>query len=77
MEEQALTPLSKRAERVLEYLKDHRSITPIEAFTECDCGSLSTAIRELEEHGYEIRTRSESYKNVLGGETSYTRYILV
>lgn len=77
MEEQTLAPLSKRAERVLEYLKDHKSISPIEAFTECDCGALTTAIRELEEHGYEILTRAEKYKNSLGGETSYTRYILV
>lgn len=77
MEEQTLSSMSKPAERILEYLRSHGDISPIEAFMECDCGFLSTVVEELEQLGYEIRTRAESYTNNLGGQTPVTRYVLV
>ena len=63
--------MTKR-DKVLQYLKTHRSITPLQAFNLCKCLCLSSCIRDLRARGIPIRSRM----NYQGG-TQFARHYLV
>ena len=50
--------MTKR-DKVLQYLKTHRSITPLQAFNLCKCLCLSSCIRDLKARGIPIRSRMQ------------------
>lgn len=60
-----------QSEMILEYLKKHGSITPLEALEECGSMRLSARIKELRDGGHNIVT-----VNVQNGRTIYARYVL-
>ena len=65
-------------EQILEYLKEHGSINPLEALKEIGCMRLATRIWELKnEDGYPIRAEMEFYKNSKGEQKHYAKYVLI
>ena len=65
-----------RSERVLDYIKEFGSISPLEAFRDLGYTRLSAAIFELKRNGYKIRTERATGKNRYGQLVSYARYYL-
>lgn len=60
-----------QCKQILEYMRKHGSITPLEALEYCGSFRLSARIKNLRDAGYSIDTVNET-KN---GKT-YARYIL-
>ena len=65
-----------RAERVLEYIKQFGSITPLEAVRDLGYYRLSAAIHEIKKLGYNIKTETKTGKNRWGKAVHYARYSL-
>lgn len=65
-----------QAEKVLQYMKDYGSITPIEAADEFGCMRLAARIADLKEDGVKIKREMVSRKNRYGETVSFARYRL-
>jgi hypothetical protein len=63
-------------DRILKYLRDFGSITPLDAMADLGCMRLASRISELEGEGYAIRKEMEKGRNRYGQKTSYARYSL-
>ena len=63
-------------ERILQYIRDFGSISPLEAMFDLGCMRLASRISELKEDGYQIRKETEHGRNRYGQKTSYARYTL-
>ena len=62
-------------DRVLQYLKENKSITSLEAIKEFGATRLSAIIYNLRKE-HNITTKYETSKNRYGDSVSYARYIL-
>lgn len=62
-------------DRVLQYLKENKSITSLEAIKEFGATRLSAIIFNLRKE-HNITTQYETSKNRYGDSVSYARYIL-
>lgn len=62
-------------DRVLQYLKENKSITSLEAIKEFGATRLSAIIFNLRKE-HKITTQYETSKNRYGDNVSYARYIL-
>lgn len=62
-------------DRVLQYLKENKSITSLEAIKEFGVTRLSAIIFNLRKN-HNIITQYETSKNRYGDSVSYARYIL-
>ena len=65
---------TQRAE-VLNYLKEHGSITSMEAFELFGATRLSAIIFTFREQGYRIATMDMSTKNRYGQKVRYAKYV--
>lgn len=64
-------------ERVLEYIRKHGSISPMEAFHDLGVTKLATIISHLSrKEGYVFRRKYEHKKNRFGQSVHYLRYSL-
>lgn len=70
--EQRLTQCMK----IIKYMHDFGSITPIQAMQDLGVMRLAARISELEAEGWEIDHNRETGKNRYGDNTSYARYSL-
>jgi hypothetical protein len=61
-------------DRVIQFMREHGSITAYEAFTEIACTQLSARICELEAEGYVFDKELIKTKNRYGDNTHYYRY---
>ena len=61
-------------ERVLKYIHDFGSISPMEAFKDLGITKLATRISELSRMGYEFDKKYELSKNRYGESCHYMRY---
>lgn len=61
-------------ERVLKYIHDFGSISPMEAFADLGITKLATRISELSRMGYEFDKEYEAAKNRYGESCHYMRY---
>ena len=61
-------------ERVLDYMAEHGSITPLEAIREIGCLRLGARIYDLRERGYDIRMTMEHGTDMHGEPMRYARY---
>lgn len=61
-------------ERIIEYLNNYGSITPLEAFADLGVMRLAARIDELIKSGYPIEKKMETAKNRFGESVSYMRY---
>ena len=62
--------------KILKYMMDFGSITPIEALKDLGVMRLGARIYDLEKQGFKILHERESGKNRYGEKTSYARYRL-
>lgn len=63
-------------QRVLNYIREHGSITSMQAFTDLKITRLSARIFNLRAQGHNIENVSHTYKNGQGTFTTYTEYVL-
>lgn len=61
-------------ERILKYLHDYGSITPIDAFNDLGITKLATQISYMIRDGYNIEKQLEKSKNRYGEPCHYMRY---
>ena len=61
-------------ERILRFIEEHGSITPMEAFSELGITKLSTRIGEMIEIGISIEKHREKGRNRFGEKVNYMRY---
>ena len=66
-----------RAERVLQYMRDFGSITPLECMRDLGYMRLACAISDLKKDGHTIRKVYETKKNRYEIPVTYARYSLV
>lgn len=64
-------------QRVLDYIREHGSITSMQAFTDLKITRLSARIFNLRARGFNIENVSHTYKNGQGTTTTYTEYVLI
>ena len=65
-----------QAQRILEYIKEHGSITQFEAFTELGIMRLASRISDLRRIGVQINSHTEKVKNKFGETCHVKRYRL-
>lgn len=63
--------------KVLNYMRQHGSITSLEAFTDLSITRLSGRIYDLKQDGHIIKSAMEEHVNKSGEKTRYARYSLV
>lgn len=63
-------------QRILDYIKDFKSISTREAFIDLGIARLGARIFELKQEGYKFREEWESTKNRYGEKTEYKRFYL-
>lgn len=63
-------------ERILQYIKEFGSISPMEAYGDLGITKLATRISEMRADGMEFDQRMESAKNRYGDKVRYMRYFL-
>lgn len=61
-------------QRILQYIDDFGSITPMEAFQDLGITKLATRVSELIRDGERIEKEQVSGKNRYGDNTHYMRY---
>lgn len=67
----------KQTEKILLYLRETGSITPIDALREFGCMRLGARIWDLKnKEGYDIRSTIETNTNRFGDKVHYARYTL-
>lgn len=60
--------------RIIEYMKEHGSITPMEAIEHIGCTKLSTRVGELKREGHNIEGKMEKGHSRWGEDCRYMRY---
>ena len=65
-----------QTERVLQYLKDFGSITPLQALSDLGVMRLGARIWDLRQAGYPITRRMVGSKNRYGEAVSFSEYRL-
>lgn len=66
----------KQADRVLQYMRDFGSITPLDAVKDLGIMCLAERERDLRQAGVDIKSTPETAKNRYGDITRYVRYTL-
>lgn len=61
-------------EKILQYINDFGSISPMEAFIDLGITKLATRISEMRRDGIDFSQRMETGKNRYGEKTHYMRY---
>lgn len=65
-----------QTQKILRYLNECGSITPLDALREFGCMRLGARIWDLKKAGYNIVSKKESSRNKYGERVSYARYTL-
>ena len=68
--------MTKQCERVLNYIKEFGSISPMEAFRDLGITKLATRISEMIKEGINIEKKREKAINRFGEPVYYMRYSL-
>ena len=66
----------KQTERLLGYLAENGSITPLQALNELGIFRLASRINDLRKMGYKISGKMENVENRFGEEVFVKRYFL-
>jgi len=64
-------------EKIIDYMKKNKSITPMEAFNHLGCTKLSTRVGELKKAGFNIESEMEKATDRYGMPIRYKRYWLI
>lgn len=73
----ALEVSMTQTERVLMYMRDFGSVSPVEALRDLGCMRLAARISDLKKKGYVIQRDMVSSSNRYGDEVRYAMYRLV
>ena len=65
-----------QCERIVKYMEDFGSISPMEAMQDLGCQRLAARIADLRDQGVGITSEWETKKNRYGESTTYKRYRL-
>lgn len=65
-----------QAERILKYIHDFGSISPMEAFNDLGVTKLATRVSEMRKQGIEFEKKYVKAKNRYGETVYYMRYSL-
>lgn len=65
-----------QGERIIEYIEEFGSITPMDAFNDLGITKLATRVSELKKEGVEFEQEYEAGKNRYGETVHYMRYRL-
>lgn len=65
-----------QTQKILRYLNECGSITPMDALREFGCMRLGARIYDLKRAGYQIDSKIEWHKNRNGERVTYARYTL-
>lgn len=65
-----------QTEKILSFMQENGSITPLDALSEFGCMRLAARISDLRVQGHKIKSERESSKNRYGECVSYSRYSL-
>lgn len=68
---------AKQKQRILDYMREKGTITPMTAFGELGITKLATRIGELIDDGYDIKKVWEHDVNRYGDRVHYMRYSLI
>ena len=63
-------------DRILKYMADFGSITPMEAFSDLGITKLATRISEMQKDGIKIRKEPVKSRNRFGDKTRFMKYSL-
>lgn len=63
-------------EEILQYLKEHESITPMDAWNKLFITKLSTRVSEMRKDGIRFKIEYIKDKNIYGRTVRYARYSL-
>lgn len=66
-----------QCERIVQYINQHGSITPIDAQNDLGCMRLASRITDLKQRGVNIISEWEEGKNRHGEKTRYKRYFIL
>ena len=61
-------------EKILQYINDFGSISPMEVFNDLGITKLATRISEMRRDGIDFNQRMETSKNRYGEKVHYMRY---
>ena len=67
----------KQTEKILDYMRTHGSITPLEAMIELNCMRLASRISDLKKEGHVIRSEMSSYTRSDGTKSHFKKYSVV
>ena len=65
---------ANQADKILRYLREYGSITPLDALREFGCMRLGARIWDLRQAGHRIRRDMEAHVNKFGEKVHYARY---
>ena len=65
-----------QCEKILKYIKEQGSITPLDAMREFSCMRLASRITDLKKAGYKINSEMVTSKNKYGENVRYAMYTL-
>lgn len=68
--------MESQTRRILEYLQEGKSITPLDALNMFGCFRLSARIKDLRNDEFDIRTSMETKEMPDGSTKRYARYWL-
>ena len=63
-------------QRILQYMRDFGSISPMEAFRDLGITKLATRISEMTRNGHAVTRQMETSQNRYGDTVRYMRYRL-
>ena len=67
---------TNQKEKIIKYLKKHKSITPVDAMFDLGIMRLAARMSDLKKDGYNIQMEMETGKNRYGEPVRYARYSL-
>ena len=65
-----------QCQRVLEYMRQFGSITPMDAMQDLGCMRLASRIKDLKQQGYAVGRRMKSGRNRYGNPVTFAEYYL-
>ena len=65
-----------QCDKILAYIREHGSITPLDALREFNCMRLASRMSDLKRLGYSVKSVMETSKNKNGEPVSYARYTI-
>lgn len=68
--------MTRQQQRIIDYMVEFGSITPMEAFADLGITKLATRISELIADGHIIKKERVKAKNRYGDSVNFTRYSL-